>query len=158
MKLEEFYKDRYDAKMRRYRFIVLVLLILLISIIYVVLGWRVVAALGIILVFIIGLLFGIGYLVPTIINPERYWALALSCSLYIGILIALTSYLFTLLDPKITGINSRLIASGKASILFSLATLFMFILNWVFPGLFPGIFSASKKSTDKLIRVLFRKA
>ena len=152
--MEEFYKDRYDAKMRRYRFIVLVLLILLISIIYVVLGWRVVAALGIILVFIIGLLFGIGYLIPKIINPERYWALALSGSLFIGVLSVITSFLFTLIDPKIIGIYSRLIISGKAGLFATLSSLFISLLGWRFPG----IFSASKEIADKFIRKFDRRA
>ena len=71
MKLDKIYKNRYETKMRRYRAITLVLLIQLISIVYVVLGWRVVAAVGIIFVFITGLLYCLLYLLPANINPEK---------------------------------------------------------------------------------------
>ncbi len=155
--MEEYYKDRYELKMRRYRIIALIVTILVMAIVSIAIGWRVVAAIGLLFFFLIGLVFGVVFLIPKMSNN---YLQVTAISIYVGFIGALSSFLlFQLdLDPKITGLNSRLLASGKAGLLFFISILVLGLLVVRFPQVFSGVSSVSKRFSDNLHRVFFRKA
>ncbi len=155
--MEEYYKDRYELKMRRYPIIALIGTILVMSIVSIVIGWRVVAGIGLLFFFIIGLVFGVVFLIPKMSN--NYLQL-MATSIYGGFISALSLFLlFQLdLDPEITGLNSRLLASGKAGLLFFISILILGLLVVRFPQVFSGVLSVSKRFSENLHRVFFRKA
>jgi hypothetical protein len=155
--MEEYYKDRHEAKMRWYRIIGLMVTILVTVIVSIVVGWRVVAAIGLLLFFISGFVFGVVFLIPKMSNN---YLQILTSSIYVGFLGALSTFLLLQLDldPKITNFNSQLIASGKAGLILFIPILVLGLLVVRFPRVFSVVSAISKRFRDNLHRVIIGKA